>query len=168
MIRTVPDDPQERWIMDKKLDERDRMRRMYQEVPRWNGSGELLGFNRWALEFSKFLQINELDHTSEQNKKILIFAAMEEEGTSLFKLSINCKNLLFQLESINYGSLFFWHMKYFYKSVLGWELLCWTLIFPIDRSGYPLWALLFWGPMRNLLLSVIPPGYDKHAGYWID
>ncbi len=66
--------------MDKKLDERERMRRMYQEVPKWNGSGELLGFNRWAIEFSKFLQINELDHTSEQNKKILIFAAMEEEG----------------------------------------------------------------------------------------
>ena len=88
--------------MDKKLDERERMMRMYQEVPRWNGSGEVLGFNRWAVEFSKFMQINELDHTSEQNKKILIFAAMEEEGRNI----INYASLLFQLEPKIYGSLF--------------------------------------------------------------
>ena len=42
----------------------------------------------------------------------------------------------------------------------SWKLLCWILKIPNDWSRNPLCALLIWGSMLNLYISVIPSGYN--------
>ena len=45
------------------------------------------------------------------------------------------------------------------------NLLCWIIIILTSWSQHPLWALIIWG--INLFVSVIPSGFDYHAGYRI-
>ena len=44
------------------------------------------------------------------------------------------------------------------------KLLYWILIILIAWSRYPL-ALMIWGSILNLFISVFPVGYDYYAGY---
>ena len=136
--------------------------------PSGTGPGSFWGSTAGQLSLVSFCRSMSWITLQIRTRKFLFLQQWRKKvDISYFKLSINYTNLIFQLEPKNYGILILAYIKYFYISVLSWELLCRTLIIPIVRSGYPLWALLFWGPMLNHLLIVIPPGYDNHAEYWI-